>query len=315
METKSVFVIILNWNHKEDLLMTIDSFKKQTYEGIKIIVADNGSTDGSIEIIENDFPDISLILNNTNLGYAAGNNIAIQQALSQNPDFVLLANNDIFIDNINLISQIIEDITSNFSQGSCVYGIQERNYFYPEKNKTNGWIFFEDLQNKNKPFNIKRTRMNSVLPPDHRFVDFVSGSFIVFHAEVLRRCGIFDEAFYMYHEDAELCFRAWMNGIPTVVNTSLFYYHKVSQSSGIRSPMNLYYRIRNNYYFLLKHKKSIKYYWFFFIALTLNNTKDLIKLTISLLYKYNQNKEIWQAKIRAYHDVLFRKYFKQELLK
>lgn len=314
MGIKSVYVIILNWNHKEDLLLTLRSFCKQTYTGLKIIVADNGSTDGSIESIKKDFPGITLINNKENLGFAAGNNRAIEYALSQNADFVLLANNDIFFDNCNLISQIIQDITDNKIENIGIYGIQERNYYDVNKVESNGWILFEEYQRKGKPFNIKRSEALTNLSTPYRIVDFVSGSFILIDSVVLLTCGMLDEAFFMYHEEAEFCFRAWLNKYHVVVNTSLCYYHKVAQSSGTRSPLSIYYRLRNNYYFLFKHRKNIKYFFSFLFYLTLHNLIGFLKLTISLSFKYNRNITIWRAQTRAFRDVLLRKYFKQNFL-
>ena len=81
----SVYVIILNWNHKDDLIETIESFKKQDYPNLKLVISDNGSTDDSIPTVKKNYNDIVVIENEDNLGWAAGNNVGIQYALDNNP--------------------------------------------------------------------------------------------------------------------------------------------------------------------------------------------------------------------------------------
>lgn len=306
-----LYVIILNWNHKEDLILTIDSFLNQDYSNFKIVVADNGSTDGSIEYIKMGHADVILIENSENLGYAAGNNRAIEYALSQNADFVLLANNDIFLDNPNLISKIMDEIQSYEIGNIGIYGIQERNYYLQNKVESEGLLLFDDFSTPKIQFNIIRVQIAEDLPYPAKYVDFVPGSFILIKSEVFKKCGLLDEAFFMYHEEAEFCFRAWIHNFKVVVNPSLQYYHKVAQSSGNRSPFSIYYRLRNNYYFLFKHKRDIKHYRFFLFLLTYRNLIGFLKLTILLFFKINRNKDIWKAQLIAYKDVFMGNYFKQ----
>ena len=312
MSDKSVFVIILNWNHIEDLRLTLESFIMQTCSGLNIIVADNGSTDGSIELLRTEYPGVILIDNKENIGFAAGNNRAIEYAISQNADFVLLANNDIYIDNPTLIDQVLNDISSSKIENIGVYGVQERNYYEPGKVLNNGWILFEDMQKKNKKVNPKRTELGNIFTEPYRTVDFVSGSFIFIDKKVFLDCGMLDEAFFMYHEDAEFCFRAWLHNYKVIVNTSLHYYHKEAQSSGIRTPFSIYYRMRNNYYFLFKHRKNINHYWYFFYSITSRNVLGFIKLTFSLIFKFSTNKNIWHAQYMVFKDVVSGNYYRQK---
>ena len=312
MSDKSVFVIILNWNHIEDLRLTLESFIIQTCSGLNIIVADNGSTDGSIELLKSEYPGVILIDNKENIGFAAGNNRAIEYAISQNADFVLLANNDIYIDNPGLISQIIEDISSCNIDNVGVYGIQERNYFEQGNVISNGWILFEDMQKENKQFNNSRSNLDMSIKKPYKVVDFVSGSFILIDSKVFNICGLLDEAFYMYHEEAEFCYRAWLHNFKVLVNTSLHYYHKEAQTAGTRTPFSIYYRMRNNYYFLFKHRKNINHYWYFLYSITSRNVLGFIKLTFSLIFKFSTNKNIWLAQYMVFKDVVSGNYYRQK---
>ena len=89
-------LIILNWNGKKDTLECLESVSKSKTTSIKLntIVVDNASTDNSVNSIKKHFPEINLIQNNYNLGFAAGNNVGIKQALSDKCEVIILLNND-----------------------------------------------------------------------------------------------------------------------------------------------------------------------------------------------------------------------------
>jgi GT2 family glycosyltransferase len=307
----SLHVIILNWNHLEDLKLTIDSFLNQDYVNLKIIVSDNGSSDGSIDYIKKLGKGIELIENNENLGYAAGNNVAIKWSLKQNPDLILFANNDIYIDDNQLLSKVIKGSISCSTASSGIYGIQERNYFLQSKIENEGYILFDDLADSQKQFNTIRAKTEEKICFPCKFVDFVSGSFILIKREVFERCGLLDEAFFMYHEEAEFCFRAWNNGFTVVSNPSLHYFHKVAVSAGTDSPFSLYYRVRNNFYFLYKHKKNIEFYSRYIRHYSFQVILQFVRLSASLLIRCNKNKEHWKALFKAINDARRHVYYKQ----
>src|SRR5713226_2615960 len=91
-----LFTVVLNWNGMEDLMECLRSVKGSTYHN-EIIVVDNGSTDGSMAALAQQFPDIVVIETGKNLGFGA-NNLGISQALQDGADYVLLLNNDTWVD-------------------------------------------------------------------------------------------------------------------------------------------------------------------------------------------------------------------------
>ena len=104
----SVYVVILNYNHQADLQETIESFENQNYPNLEIVVSDNGSTDYSIEWLRANKPNVHLIENGENLGWAQGNNVGIDYALKQDAYYILLANNDLWFDSPSVISQLVQ---------------------------------------------------------------------------------------------------------------------------------------------------------------------------------------------------------------
>jgi GT2 family glycosyltransferase len=86
------WICVLNWNGRDDTLRCLRSLENSGADGI--VVADNGSVDGSVEAIRTAFPDVELVENGANLGYSGGNNAAIRRALELGADWVVLLNND-----------------------------------------------------------------------------------------------------------------------------------------------------------------------------------------------------------------------------
>ncbi|HQT75851.1 MAG TPA: glycosyltransferase, partial [Rhodopila sp.] len=90
----AVYIIVLNWNGLHDTLRCITSLEQQQYANTRILVVDNGSTDGSADALRALGDRIELIEVPTNLGYTGGNNLAMHQAFAQDADYVWLFNND-----------------------------------------------------------------------------------------------------------------------------------------------------------------------------------------------------------------------------
>ena len=93
-----ITIIILNWNGKNNTLECLKSISKITYQNFKTLIVDNGSTDNSIFQIKNTCPNIKIIENKENLGFAKGNNIGIKHAIENNSQYILLLNNDTIVD-------------------------------------------------------------------------------------------------------------------------------------------------------------------------------------------------------------------------
>src|SRR5689334_10557014 len=89
-----VYVVVLNWNARDETLRCLESLTWVRYPRLKVIVVDNGSNDHSVAAVRSRFPNLEVIANPDNLGYAGGNNIGISRALRQGAEYVLVLNND-----------------------------------------------------------------------------------------------------------------------------------------------------------------------------------------------------------------------------
>jgi GT2 family glycosyltransferase len=125
-----VTIITLNWNRKEDTIECINSLLELEYPDYEIVVVDNGSIDGSAKAFRETFPDITVIENKENLGYALGFNTGIKYALEQNVKYVLILNNDTVIEN-SALKELVK-VAESDNQIGFVSG---KVYDYNEPNK------------------------------------------------------------------------------------------------------------------------------------------------------------------------------------
>src|ERR1700727_1111005 len=92
-----VSILMVTWKSYEMTRDCLLSLRKLDYPSYEIVLVDNGSGDGSPERLASEFPEVRLLRNATNLGFPAGNNVAIRDALERNPDYLLLLNNDTLV--------------------------------------------------------------------------------------------------------------------------------------------------------------------------------------------------------------------------
>lgn len=211
-----VSVIIINYNVKEFLQNLLHSLQKAlvniTHE---IIIVDNASTDGSVEFIEEKFPEIKLISNKVNVGFSKANNTALSEARGE---FILLINPDTIVSE-DTISKMLEFFHSHPDAGLAGCKILNPDgtlQLACRRSFPGPWISF-----------CKVTGLSSLFPKSKIFakynltyldenltceVDAISGSFMMFRHKVYDKVGGFDEQFFMYGEDLDLCYRIQKSG-------------------------------------------------------------------------------------------------------
>ena len=235
-----VFIIVLNWNGWKDTVECIKSLKKITYPNNKIILVDNGSTDNSEEILRKKFPDLELIQTGENLGFAGGNNIGIQYALSKGADFIILLNNDTIVDK-EFVTELIRVAESDKSIGI----LSSKIYFYDRQ---------DTIWYAGAIFNLKtgRSRHIGFKEKDKgqydkvRETDRACGCSMMVSREVCETVGLMNQQYFCYGEDAEWSLRIKKAGYRVVFIPSSRVWHKISISTGgTVKGTNIYYSIRN----------------------------------------------------------------------
>jgi GT2 family glycosyltransferase len=302
-----VFVIILNWNGTKDTTECLQSIINNTYDNYTIILVDNGSSKKSLlelkkwcennfnkvlyytrfeaeyggiiekeKAIEN-FPSkqkLIFIENNDNLGFAAGNNIALRYALKKGINYNFLLNNDTVIES-NAISKLI----SFFLDNKEYVGVTSQIRYYEPNNiiwNCGGKIVFPGF----RKYYFARKNISMIPQEGFRDVTFVTGCALVIK---LKETGLLSEKFFFGEEDFDLSWRLMKNHKKLACNFESIVYHKVNKSINKTSSnfggiiLQYSQRIIN-----LKNKIP-KLQWLFFLLLQIGYSIPMMRIR----YKYS----------------------------
>jgi len=196
-----VSVIVVNWNGKGRVEACVESCRRLSYPNYEVIVVDNGSTDGSAEIVEVSFPDVHLIRIGRNIGFARASNKGI---LAAKGEYIAILANDIRVDSMWLSCLLNELVKSSDSGGGCVGVAGGLIYFQDAPELIWGGGGFIDWLTGSM-WHPHAYEKSVEIASD---VDFVSGGATLIKREVFDRIGLLDEDYYLYSEDVDFCVQA-----------------------------------------------------------------------------------------------------------
>ena len=203
----TVAAVVLNWNGFEDTKLCVESLRAQD-SPLEIVVVDNGSEDGSADRIERELPDVRLIRSEHNLGFAGGANLGIRAAVRRGADCLWLLNND-----AQAAPGALEALLAELDRDPRV-GIV-------------GGVLSEAFGGGRIGMWTGTTRF--VQEPGER-LDYVTGGCMLLRREMLETVGLFDDRFFFYFEDADLCLRARQAGWRLAVAPDAHVEHEVGAS-------------------------------------------------------------------------------------
>ena len=238
---ESLAVIILNWNNSPDTIATVRAIRGWKQLIPTIWVVDNGSQDNSVKRIQRECHGVRLLSSDHNLGFAAGNNLAVRQALTegQTASFLLL-NNDAVIDESGA-RRLLE--TLECTQAGIVG---------PVLHDPPPAMSLQAAGGLNPAWRVD-THLHHI--PDESVpypVDYVPGTAILIAAEVFERIGLLDEAYFISGEIADFCLRAHRCGYQPLIDPAVTVYHNTGRSSELRVAFYTYYFLRNRFLFVRK---------------------------------------------------------------
>jgi GT2 family glycosyltransferase len=252
-----VAIVLLNWNQPVDTANCLRSLRQLTCPDREIILVDNGSADGFPEKLEKEFPEVKMIRNRTNLGFAEGNNVGIRAALQSGLPYIMLLNNDTTVE-----PAFLEKLVAVAEADQKIGIISPQIMFYTERQK----IWFAGgryIPLLRKPMHSFYSQIEQGQVKRVTETDWASGCCLLIKREVLEKIGLLDKDYFLYNEDVDLCARAKAAGYKIVVVPDARIYHKFAASLGGKfSPLALYFRTRNLLLFLKKRS------WY--LALCLN---------------------------------------------
>ncbi|MCK5123537.1 MAG: glycosyltransferase family 2 protein [Candidatus Pacebacteria bacterium] len=238
---KKVHIILLNWNGKEDTLECIESLQKVEYSNYKIIIVDNNSEDDSVLAVRKKYPEIKIIENEKNLGFAGGNNVGIKYAIENDADYVLLINNDTTVEK-DFLRELVEEGESNKNNGL----LGPKTNYHSEPNRI--WFAGGKVSwLKNKGTHLGLDEIDNGQYNEIKEVDYLTGCCLLIKREVIQKIGILAEDYFLYYEDTDFSLRAKNVGYKCVYVPKAKIYHKVSRSTKPGSPSYIYYHVRNGF--------------------------------------------------------------------
>jgi GT2 family glycosyltransferase len=243
MNNPLISLIILNWNGKECIEECLESVLKTEYENIEIIVVDNGSTDDSLERIKS-YSRIKLLALKENIGYAAGNNVGFKHAQG---NFIATLNNDVVVEpgwlkqpleffRMDSLIGIIACRQMNYSFHRTIDCL----YAYPGMG-----LLFEPMGSGKK-----YTQKDLYIRPG--YVIAAGGAGAIYRRELIDSLSGFDETYYSYHEESDLCMRAFLYGWKCAYSPEAIIYHKGSFSFNRIKNTFVFYHERNRIWFIYK---------------------------------------------------------------
>ncbi len=242
-----VLIIILNWNGYIYTKDCLGSLRNLNYPNFQVIVVDNGSTDGSVEKLKAEFPDILLIGNKENLGFTGGNNAGMREALKSDPSYIMLLNNDTVVDR-DMLSELVRVIGSDPKIGM----VGPKIYYYDRKDVVwSAGTWHDRLLHRFKL--IGRGQKDRGQFSKQRDVDELTACAMLIRREVIEKIGYLNDDYFRTSEDSEYCIRAKRAGYRLVFVPTSVIWHKVSSTTGgEESAQNVFYSTRNTLYLVKK---------------------------------------------------------------
>jgi len=250
---KTCSIIILNWNGAQMLQHYLPSvLKYTTIAGCEIIVADNGSTDNSLDMLANEFPSVRTIVLDANYGFAEGYNRAIAQVDSE---YTVLLNSDVEVTKgwLTPLFEYMETHPDVAAVQPKIRSDRQRTYFehagaaggfisklgYPYCRGRLLWHVEED-----------KGQYDTITD-----VDWTSGACMCVRTQVYKKCGGLDAAFFAHMEEIDLCWRMRNAGWRLVCLPQSVVYHLGGGSLSYENPRKTYLNHRNNLLMIYKNKK------------------------------------------------------------
>ena len=247
---ETIYVVVLSYNGLADTRKCLTSLQPAVRTGVRPVLVDNGSTDGTADAVRLEFPWCEVLRVEVNHGPVGGNNAGIRAALESGEKWIMLLNNDTTVDE-RLFETMMAAAAANPGfdvLGPVIYFMDD-----PDVVMTDGCLF--NLPGGRGFFARKEVPLTKHSPPRATEVDIVNGCCLMIRAEAVRRAGLFDDRIFMYHDEADLCLRVKASGGRLGVIDHGLIWHKgsaTSQATGKRSIR--YFDARNLWYILGKRE-------------------------------------------------------------
>ena len=238
-----VSVIIVNWNGSRLLGRCLSALRIQTHPSYQVVLVDNGSSDDSLTLVERDYPEVVVIRNDTNLGFAAANNIALNRIQSR---YVATLNNDTQVEP-TWLAELARGMEKNPTIGMCA----SKMLFLEDQKTINSAGISVDRagiawdRRGGEPDDDRPEQPEEIFGP-------CAGA-ALYRRKMLEEISFFDEDFFAYMEDVDLAWRAQLAGWRCLYVPTARVYHAHSATAGEGSPVKNRLKGRNTLWTIAKN--------------------------------------------------------------
>ncbi|MCC7572396.1 MAG: glycosyltransferase [Candidatus Methanofastidiosum sp.] len=254
-----VSIIVVNYNGKHHISEFVESIKNLNYpkSRFELIIADNGSSDGSSNFIKKNYPWIRTIQFEKNYGFAEGNNLTVKYAKGE---YIAFINNDTIVEK-NWLSEMIKYamIEQNAIYSSMMLRYDHRDIVVFCGSKLFAW---------GVPFSPHVYKFDYQLDIKEKIISFYAdGCGMLLKKELFTDLGGFDKDYFAYAEDYDFSWKAWLYGYNVYCIPSSKFYHKISSTFGRRSSRGIHLLWRNNITNILKYTEAKNLFKIIFLHL------------------------------------------------
>jgi len=245
-----VFAVVVNWNGGESNLACIESLAAQGLARGQLVFVDNGSSDGSLELVRERCEGVAILENAGNLGFGEASNRGALHALERGAQAVLFVNNDVVLP-AGVLARLVEELEREPRRG--IVGPRVVYMDEPERIWAAGGALtwrqnLSTLRGHGRPDGPAWRASGAV--------DYIVGCAMLVRSEVLERVGLFDPTFFAYMEDVDLCLRAAAQGWGVHLVGDVAARHASSSATGGGySPRRKYMTALNSVWFMKRHAR------------------------------------------------------------
>ncbi len=245
MKGPFVSLVIPSYNGKELTIKLLESLKKTTYKNYEIVLVDNGSSDGTYEHVRTHYPYVKSVKIEKNRGFAGGMNFGIKKSKG---DYIVVMNNDMTFDP-KWLAELVKVAEDDKSIGILGSAYTEKNIDFVRL----GYVECGKTLLNFKPIDIQKKNFRK-LPP----VTNVDNTFGLTRRTLLNKVGLFDEKFFIYWEEVDLCYRAKKAGYKIAVATKSTVFHGGSQTMKKYSFLKTFHYHKNKIRFIMKNLNAFR---------------------------------------------------------
>ncbi|MGB9953255.1 glycosyltransferase family 2 protein [Haloarcula marismortui] len=299
MGAPTVGVVVVSWNSKDETISCLQSVLGSVEVNIEIAVVDNNSTDGTVDLIRSQFPDVEVIENNSNVGFGHACNQGMNYHLERGVDFLFLLNSDLYVGE-STIRDLVNSTTQVEDFGMITPVVHYKNDkdspIWFKRGHIN-WATSTSFHESHSVPLVHSISQNSLSREDQFLEnDYIPLCSALIDPNAVKEIGEIPEEYFLYYEDVDYCTQFIENGWKVLTDTEIQVYHDESASSGGRtSPTATYYNTRNHILFLRRFSCKLN----IFIAIAWS----IVWFTTLLAYRLSkQNLEAGKALLEGILD-------------